>query len=144
MMFWTHLVVSLLVALVTFPLLSIDTPLYLVIFLFAALFPDIDSASSFIGKRVKVVGWLFRHRGVFHSIWIPLAVGILVWSVDHRIAIAFMLGYLTHLAIDMLTYEGVMPFFPFHLRPHGFIRTNSLAEYVLLGCSLAAVLWLMF
>ena len=142
MMFVTHIAVSLLVAFFALPPLSLDTPFLVGVYLFAALLPDIDSASSFIGRHVKPIGWLFRHRGMFHSLWVPLLTGLIVWPVSPEFSFAFGLGYLTHLATDMLTHEGVMPFFPLTVRPRGFIRTGSVVEYILLCLCIVLLLWL--
>ncbi len=130
MMFRTHIVLSLLFALFIFPLFSINKGLYLLIFLFAALLPDIDNASSFIGKRVKIIGWVFRHRGIFHSFFMLLVLSSAVYIIFNSTgyAVVFALGYLSHLLADTLTREGVRPLFPLSLRVRGPLRSNSLTE----------------
>jgi len=140
MMFKTHIVVSLLVALLVFPLFSLNKGIFLLIFLFAALLPDIDTPSSFIGRRVKIIGWIFRHRGLFHSVFMLVALAALVYvlSYNRLYAIVFALGYLTHLIADMFTYEGIMPLYPLRLRIKGFIKTNSLSEKIIFVVCLVA------
>jgi inner membrane protein len=132
MMFRTHIVFSLLIALLIFPLFSLNKGIFLIVFLFAALLPDIDSAYSFIGGRVKLIGWVFRHRGLFHSfLMTALLSGIVYFFTNLVFAIVFVLGYISHLVLDMLNHEGIRPLYPFSFRLKGFIRTSSLAEYLL-------------
>jgi len=140
MMFKTHIVISLLVALIVFPIFSINKGLFLLVFLIGSFFPDIDSPYSFIGRKTKILGWLFRHRGLFHSIWmlISLSVGIWVLFSNATYSIVFGLGYLVHLITDAVTKEGIYPLYPFRFRIRGFIKTNSVAEKVVFTFCLIA------
>jgi inner membrane protein len=131
MMFKTHIVLSLLVSLLLYPFFEMNEGAYLLLFLFAALLPDIDSSSSLIGKHVPFMGWLFRHRGVWHSAWMPLAAVLLLYPFSIQIAALIALGYLTHILADSLTHEGVRPLHPLPWRLRGFIRTNSFAEHMI-------------
>jgi membrane-bound metal-dependent hydrolase YbcI (DUF457 family) len=132
MMFKTHIVISLLVALLIYPFFHMNEGVFLLVFLFAALLPDIDSSSSFIGKHVPVIGWLFRHRGVWHSVPALFILTAMTYILsDLTIAVVFSFGYLTHLCADALTHEGLQPLYPLSFRVKGFIRTNSLVEHLL-------------
>jgi len=102
----------------------------LTVFVLGALLPDIDRSTSFIGRRVKVFGWIFRHRGVFHSLSMLLLLsGVLyILFLDRAVAYAFALGYASHLLIDGLSREGVRLFFPLPWRLKGPVRVNGLGE----------------
>jgi inner membrane protein len=87
---------------------------------------------------------LFKHRGFFHSIigfiWVvilwALVLGQLIANgLDVKIAELFLMGvavgYVTHMAHDMLTNSGIQLLFP--IKRHlglGIIRTNSMRETV--------------
>ena len=145
MIFKTHVVISLLVALLVFPLFSLNKGIFLLIFLFAALLPDIDSPYSFFGRRIKVIGWIFRHRGIFHSFFMLAALSAVVWVLFNPLyALVFGLGYLAHLLIDMLTYKGIYLFYPLKYRIKGFIKTNSLSEKIIFVVCLVAGFVMLF
>jgi membrane-bound metal-dependent hydrolase YbcI (DUF457 family) len=131
MMFATHLAVSL-----TAILILPQMQNYLAAFMLGALLPDIDSTKSLLGSRLKIFGWLFEHRGLFHSITMLLVLALPLYLVVPQAGLAFAAGYLIHLALDALTREGIMPFYPVGLRVRGFIRTGSIAEYIIFGLSI--------
>jgi inner membrane protein len=138
MRFRTHLVVSLLFALLTFPLFDLNKGVFLLIFLVASIVPDIDASGSLIGRHVPFIGWIFRHRGMFHSAGMAVALSIILYAFTGlAIASVFCLGYLTHLLADMLTPDGVALLFPLRWRVKGFIKTGSVAEtMIFLVCML--------
>ena len=90
-----------------------------------SLFPDIDSSTSKLGKRVKpvskIISKLFGHRGFFHSL---IFIGLLFLLLKHIfdtknisqynvIYIGFCCGCLLHLVCDMMTKGGVPLLYPF-------------------------------
>jgi inner membrane protein len=88
-------------------------PVSLGLAVFGALLPDIDHPKSWVGKRVwpvsAVVSRLFGHRGLTHSL---LAIaGCLALLLSDRFSIALsaplVVGYLSHLAADLLTPGGL-------------------------------------
>lgn len=96
---------------------------------FSALLPDIDCPDSTVGKLVKPLSWVITkilgHRTVFHSFWIPLALYFL--PAPYNLPIA--LGYLSHLLLDMLTPEGIIPLWPIPFRfSLPLVHTGSIAE----------------
>lgn len=129
-MFRTHLAFSLMIASVVFPYFQIDTGPFLAVFILGTLVPDIDSARSLIGQSFPFIGWIFRHRGLFHSFLtlalLSSALGILLQDI--AFASAFALGYLSHLVLDMLNHQGIRPFYPLMYRIKGPIRTGSVFE----------------
>ncbi len=125
---WTHLVfAALLFVIFNF---ALHMPLYLSVFAFiGAMIPDLD-----IG---------FMHRKLLHNVWallIMLVAGLKFGLIDNTVAIAFSLGFVSHLAADALTHMGVMPFWPI-TKPkiHGPIKTGGLGEFVLLAALLFVI-----
>ena len=131
-----------------------------------ALLPDLDAAESKI-KHLRLVGNLepfalpallihrtFGHRGLLHSalglvlfsllVGCPVALG-LAWPP----ALAGVLGYASHLALDACTRHGIPLWYPkrqrYHLLPPQLrFVTGSLAEEVLLPLVALPVLLLLF
>lgn len=106
---------------------------FLIIALFATLLPDIDNRKSVIGKFFPLIGITASHRGFFHT---PFAT-LLFWLVVRCLAgpiigSAFLAGYLSHIALDSLSKQGIALFFPFSKRRlRGPIKVGSAAETVL-------------
>ncbi len=137
MMYYTHLAFGFLIALASLEFFNIKNEL---VFIFAALlfsiFPDIDEKRSKIGKKYKfasrIINFLFGHRGFFHSIYIPLILYFIFYSISVEIGIAVLVGYFSHLFIDAMTRQGIRPLYPIINRKiNGFIKTNSLSEKIL-------------
>ena len=111
-------------------------PLAFVIFaLVGAMVPDID---FFFMKM---------HRKILHNIWVLIAMvfaGLQFSIFNNSIAIAFSIGFLSHLIADSLTPMGIKPLWPIQV-PHfkGPIRTGSAIEFVLALVLLFAIGWAM-
>ena len=134
MMFKTHIAFGSLAALFAIQYLNPRNQLlFFLIVVFGSALPDIDSPNSKIGRKVKVIGWLFKHRGFFHS-FIALALfSLLFYSLSNNMlySAAFFFGYLSHLVIDAFTLEGIAPLHPISTRRiNGFIRTGHFIEFV--------------
>lgn len=151
MMFRTHIAVGFLIGLLLLPVLQpVNQILFMFLILLGAALPDIDHPESKIGSRIKVVGFLFEHRGFFHSLFAVLLVYLLLLyymsSVSYSAYIfALVAGYLSHILADSVTKEGIMPFHPISkFRISGFIRTGRGFEYIILILVLAFSLWKLF
>src|ERR1700710_783106 len=78
-----------------------------------ALLPDIDHPGSWVGRRARpvapAIAAVLGHRGVTHSaLAVAGLVALLVYTGLHRGAVwALAVGYLSHLAADMLTPQGL-------------------------------------
>jgi inner membrane protein len=138
MLFRTHLTFSFLIALITINFLNIpNNILFLIIFLFFSLLPDIDEYSSNISKRLKPLAFIIRlfsaHRGIFHTIYLPFIISLFLFTINLKfIGLAVILGYLSHLALDSLNPKGIRPFAPLiNKKIKGFIRVNSILENIL-------------
>lgn len=91
--------------------------------LLTCLLPDIDHPKSVLGQRLK---WLslpiaraFGHRGFTHSL-LAVAAGLWLfqinvpadWPIPADVLQGMTLGYLSHIAADMLTPAGVPLLWP--------------------------------
>ncbi|MBU2638317.1 MAG: metal-dependent hydrolase [Nanoarchaeota archaeon] len=139
MMFKTHLALG---ALAGILLLKYFQPghavLFSLVFLFAAVLPDIDTTKSVIGRQLwpfsAILTLFVKHRGFLHTVWVPFIVFLSAYTTDYAIlGSAFALGYLTHIAADSMTAEGVSFFQPVWKRHfRGFIKTGGKLEYAFL------------
>ena len=101
--------------------------------LFAVL-PDIDIVKSKAGKHLQpfstVISFVFRHRGFLHSFFFAAIVYFGIrYLLSPAIAAAAAIGYSSHLILDSLTKEGIMPLSPLSkFRLRGFIKTGGILE----------------
>ncbi len=134
----THILFGLICFLIFIQFFSVSQLVFfLILTLIAALLPDIDEASSTIGRRCIPISvflqWIFGHRGIFHSALVPLFLFLLAAFFQQReLGTALMLGYGSHLLLDMTTVSGIRPFYPFvSWKIRGPIRVGSWAEWLL-------------
>jgi len=132
MQFKTHILFGFLVGIFFLKLIQIDNMvLYFVLIILGSLLPDIDHPNSKIGSLFKPVGWLFEHRGFFHSIF-PVIILLLLIKVNQVLFIPLSIGYISHILIDMVTIKGVLLIYPLiNLRVNGFIKTGGLIELII-------------
>lgn len=83
-----------------------------------AVLPEVDKPDSLVGRLLPFSSWVherFGHRGLTHSLLglalaaalaAPLALASFSWWL------AFVIGYLSHLLLDMATLEGVPLLWP--------------------------------
>jgi len=105
-----------------------------VVILVASVLPDIDHAQSLLGRKVKIVSWIFRHRGFFHSIFAMVAFTVVVQLLflGRGLSLVFMTGYAGHLFADSVTREGTRLFYPRKLVTRGPLRVGSFAETMII------------
>ena len=148
MMAKSHAITGLATWLVVAPLLHAPplAPSCLMLALLGSLLPDIDHPASWVGRRVKpvstVISRMFGHRGITHSALVVVVLAALLnrrgYSQDSVAAVS--VGYLSHLAADMLSSAGLRLAWPL---PGNWAlpvyRTGTLSELVLLSgiCVLA-------
>ncbi|MFW5865498.1 MAG: metal-dependent hydrolase [Nanoarchaeota archaeon] len=96
-----------------------------------SLFPDVDTVRSILGRKMRIVGWMSTHRGILHSPLILILMVPLLQLLSHPIATGFMAGFLSHVALDMLTPQGIK-ILPGTKRVTGPLRTGGLTEHILL------------
>ena len=131
----THLAISIMVGLYLFPYITHKFVFFPVI-IFGTLFPDIDSTSSKIGRRLvsQPIHLFTNHRGIFHSFTLCVALSLLVAWFFPIAALPFFLGYSFHLLADSFTLLGIRPFWPLKLYSAGNIKTGGKTEFVLFWC----------
>lgn len=117
-----------------------------------SLIPDIDHSSSLLGRYIKPVGWLLKHRGITHTVFFAVLfsavcffyfIPLFGFTDAISLSIVAFAGVLSHLLLDVLATKpkyGLPLFYvPFvNKRPkrYGFpitsslIYTNSLLERV--------------
>lgn len=92
-----------------------------------AVFPDIDTPTSMIGRRFN---WLYlgnQHRGFTHTLWaLLILLGVGVGCYYHKPSLlpfwfAFTFGYALHLIEDSFSRSGVAWTYPFRR----YINYNS-------------------
>jgi len=135
-MFRTHLAFGALFALAFMSISPVSNQLlFFLIALFGSLLPDIDHPHSWLGRRVKVVSWFFKHRGFIHSIFIIPLITLLISYFFHtnQYTIPLLVGYVSHLVGDMLSQEGIAPFTPFFKKQWKIqlFRVGSTIELIL-------------
>ena len=143
MRFFTHLVAGILAAVLFIDLFNPrNLILSAIVIILASVLPDIDTPMSKVGKRFKVVGFIFKHRGFFHSLLAILIFGFLLMSVyGKEIALAFSIGYLAHLLMDALTVSGVRFFHPFSKKTiKGFVKTGGFLEKIVTASLIVVVI----
>lgn len=107
--------------------------LFLAIALFSTLLPDLDNKESALGRFLPAVGLIMKHRGFLHTptaaiaFWFPIRL-----LAGTTISTAFLLGYLSHLALDSLSKQGIAPLYPLSKRRiRGPILVGSRGETAL-------------
>jgi len=152
MRFYTHIAFSVLIYLIITKTgsFAMASPYWFlaVMLLFTAL-PDIDTIDSKISREIKilsrVITFLTKHRGMMHSLFPPFILFFVINTFSAEFAFAAAIGYLSHLAADMLTKQGIMFLYPFSkARIHWFIRTGGLVEKVFFIAVLCGITWLLF
>lgn len=107
-----------------------------------SLFPDIDMKKSSISKMYpflsKHFGSRCKHRGFTHSILCVTLIGLiaevllLISSsniIIFTVSFGFLSGYISHLLLDLITYEGIQAFYPWKQNIRiGWIKTGSTVE----------------
>ncbi|MCL1104516.1 metal-dependent hydrolase [Shewanella algicola] len=120
MMFRNHLIVTAAVAIFTVKYVNFAMPLWVVLILIfgGSLLPDLDHPSSTIGKRFLFISLplagLFGHRQITHSVW-PFV--LTAWALSYDtwatpLAMAFGIGYFSHLLADFISDSGIPLFWP--------------------------------
>ncbi|PIZ51474.1 hypothetical protein COY27_03725 [Candidatus Woesearchaeota archaeon CG_4_10_14_0_2_um_filter_33_13] len=138
MLFYTHL----LLGIVGFLLLNKYFSggyewLFLLFVLLGSVLPDIDDGKSKIKKASGIIGsvisFLFKHRGILHSLIFALVLFVLLSLWDIYYAWALLIGYTSHLVGDVITPMGIQLFYPFsRWKIRGPIRVGKFGEWIIL------------
>jgi inner membrane protein len=150
MMAKSHVVVGVASWIAAAPLLHVGAldPVYLGLAVAGSLLPDIDHPKSWVGHRARpvstVIARTLGHRGVTHSaLAVVLLVLVLLQAGYRRGGVSAMaVGYLSHLAADMLTPRGLRLAWPLQ-RTWGFplCRTGSPMEPLIVALLVGGIAW---
>lgn len=116
-----------------------------------SLLPDIDTASSRIGRRVAPLAWilriLFGHRQFFHSLlcWTIVTGAAWLCGIPQLVVIGILTGAGSHLLLDMLNPSGVQLLWPMLNRISiAKIRCGGFWDFILALLFTALALWLSY
>lgn len=151
MMFFTHLLGGIVSIAYVGSFFGVDSSgsVKIVAVAVAALFsilPDIDMVKSKAGRHLQpfstVLSLIFRHRGFLHSFVFAALVYLgMRYLVSPQIAAAATIGYASHIILDALTKEGIMPLWPLsRLRLRGFVKTGGIVEKAIAAAMLVLML----
>ncbi len=152
MMARSHVVVGVAAWLAAAPLLHLP-PLnaaYLGLAVAGSLLPDLDHPQSWVGRRTRPVSSAIAatlgHRGITHSALAVLGVVLLLAYAGARrgTEAALAVGYLSHLAADLLTPRGLRLAWP--LRRSWSLplcRTGTPAEALIVLALAGGIAWRM-
>ena len=123
-------------------------PTYLALAVAGSLLPDIDHPKSWVGRRTRPVSTAIAsalgHRGITHSAIAVIALATLLLHAGYRRGgvAALAIGYLSHLAADMLTPRGLRLAWPLR-RTWGLplCRADSSMEAVVVTAVAGGIAW---
>lgn len=108
-----------------------------------SLFPDIDSPKSILSQHIpllpKIINKVFGHRNFIHSPFFLalLSYGIIYFYPDAKHFIyGFILGFCSHLLLDMCNRAGIPIFYPISKYRFHFLDTKSGAKYEFITASI--------
>jgi inner membrane protein len=150
MMAKSHVVVGLATWVAMAPVFHVAAfdPAYLGLAVAGSLLPDVDHPKSWVGRRTRpistAIASVLGHRGITHSaIAVAGLVAVLLHAGYQRGAVAALaVGYLSHLAADLLTPRGLRLAWP--LRGTWALplcRTGSLMEGVIVVALVCLAGW---
>ncbi|WP_275112892.1 metal-dependent hydrolase [Rhodopila globiformis] len=122
--------------------------MYLGLAVVGSLLPDVDHPQSWVGRRTRPVSTALAatlgHRGVTHSALALFGLMALLLHMGNRqgAVSALAVGYLSHMAADMLTPRGLRLAWP--LRKTWGIplcRTGSPAETLIVAAVVGSIGW---
>lgn len=119
------------------PLEGIEFAYYYGSAIVGSLLPDLDHPKSWISKRTIILHYPFRklgHRKATHSLF----AAVLLWAIltlpfgVNFVALGGLLGYTSHLLLDMLNPMGVPLLYPISRDKYkiGKIHTGDTGEYI--------------
>ena len=128
----THLAVGLAVGLYFLPFVT-HKLFFIPIVLLGSILPDIDSATSFLGRRriFRPVQLFFRHRGPIHSYTVCGIICLIFAFFYPVVALPLFFGYSLHLFLDSFTVGGIKPLWPLNFQSSGIVRTGGAIDKVM-------------
>lgn len=118
----------------------------------AGILPDIDVAFGLIMTMLNGSSPMIFHRTITHSLFIPLALAIATVAAYKlnkkeagKITLMITIGYASHLLLDFLLIESIMPFYPLSTEKFGLniIRGDDFGTTTMLALDTVILLaWL--
>ncbi len=109
--------------------------------LLGSVFPDIDSSQSMLGRFLRPVGWVSRHRGFFHSVFSGIFFASIFLVYDLSLGAWFFAGYMSHLILDSLNHAGIAFLNPLsRWRIRGSIKSGGILDRMMMIVFLVAAL----
>ena len=113
-------------------------PLSIVLSAAGSVLPDVDTYSKSIATKITFSNGknrYLKHRGIMHSLFMPTLI-FLVYFVIYKntMILPFVVGYLSHLFLDMFTPSGIPIFMPLYNKKLKFpitIKTGSVQDHTL-------------
>lgn len=150
MMARSHVIIGVATWLAAAPILHLPPfdPIDLGAVVVGSLLPDVDHPGSWVGRRIRPVSTAiaatFSHRGITHSAIAVIGLTLLLLNAGYRRGgvSALAVGYLSHLAADMLTPRGLRLAWP--LRGTWALplcRTDSGMESVIVLAIMCGTAW---
>ncbi len=113
-------------------------PLSIVLSAAGSVLPDIDTYSKSIATKITFSSSknrYLKHRGIMHSLFVPASIFLVYFAIyKNAMILPFVVGYLSHLFLDMFTPSGVPIFMPLYNRELKFpitIKTGSVQDHTL-------------
>lgn len=129
----THLAMGLYLFLMLDRLFLVENQLILACLVaIGSILPDIDIVTSSFGRKVKLVGEVFKHRGFIHTIYPILLLVALVHAIwtNWIYTVGFGVAYFFHLLLDGFTKMGIRPFW-IGPKLKGFAKTGKMVDKIL-------------
>jgi len=112
----THASFAFTIYLAVSSIMTLYQPEHSMFLLLGALFPDIDHHGSMVGKRIFLIRRFLTHRKQTHSIPVALlllVVGLISFPQHWTFVLAFFIGVVSHILLDLFNLSGVYLFWPF-------------------------------
>lgn len=116
------------------------------------ILPDIDVAFGLVMTMLNGSSPMIFHRTITHSILIPLALSIAALAAyklnkkdAYKIILMITIGYVSHLLLDFLLIESIMPFYPLSTEKFGLniIKGDNFGTTLMLALDTVILLaWL--
>ena len=133
MLLRTHLAIAVLFLLSAFNYIN-GKIIFIVFFLLASFFPDIDTKTSKAGSSIflRPLQLFLSHRGIFHSFIFLSILSAIIYTFSQIAGTAFFSGCLLHLLLDALTPNGIKFFWPIsNFKISFFIKSGSIIEEII-------------
>lgn len=138
MLFKTHVAFGLFIYFVLFSYLD-SWFVFLIGLLIGVVIVDLDCSNSRFGRILffRPFQFFIKHRGMFHSLFFGFVLMIIFGIFSTWFAFGFIVGFLSHLFLDFLTYRGIMIFWPFFKKRFGMgLRSGGVLEDIIFVCFL--------